>query len=340
MAVVAPAFVTVSPSFIEPQLILPYTQASGFTEVLYGGDPQVRLKPGDQYVFAKKLNIRQQVTAAQQAANVLPGCDIVASQVSTPTYLMRSRAEYDHHDTTAAGNWGISVPEAYRLGNRQGMNQQVRNAALYGFNPQNGEGILNGAGITTVNLPADSYGDTTVVQYDAGQMATFLLQQIEALKTRMNQLGLPLRITILGPQRVLGIFTYPGIVQLTSVQRPGAGSFTTMQVIAWILEENKDELFWAYDDTLIGKGAGGTDAVLIIAPEIKKPTAPKFNTNIFADLTPALDATVIQYADMAVPLEITAPLPGGATDTTYEQRITSGWVLRGEAVTVVSMQYQ
>ena len=339
MTVVAPAFVTVSPSYIEPNLILPYTQASGFTDVLYGGDPQIRLKPDDQYVFAKKLNIRQQVTAAQQAANVLPGCDIVASQISTPTYLMRSRAEYDHHDTNAAGNWGISVPEAYQLGNRQGMNQQARNAALYGFNPQNGEGILNGAGITAVNLPPDTFGDTTASTYDAGQMAVFLLQQIAALKTRMNQLGQPLRITILGPQRILSIFTYSGIVQLTSVQRPGGGSFTTMQVIAWILEENKDELFWAYDDSLEGKGAGGNDAVLIVAPEIKKPTAPKFNTNIFADLSPALDATVIQYADMAAPLEITVPLAAGATDTTYEQRITSGWVLRGEAVTVVSMQY-
>ena len=339
MTISAPAFVTVSPSFIEPNLIMPYTQASGFTEVLFGGDPQIRLKMDDQYVFVKKLNIRQQVSAAQQPANVLPGCDIVLSQASTPTYLMRSRAQYDHHDVNAAGNWGVSVPEAYRLGNRQGMNQQARNAALYGFNPQNGEGILSGGG-TAVNLPPDSFGDTTASTYDPGQMATFLLQQIQLLKGRMNQLGLPLRVTILGPQRILGIFTYPGIVQLTSVQRPGGGNFTTMQLIAWILEENKDELFWAYDDTLIGKGSGGSDAVLIVAPEIKKPNAPKFNTNVFADLTPALDATVTMYADMAVPMEITSPLADGATNTLYEQRITSGWVLRPEAVTVVSMVYQ
>jgi hypothetical protein len=36
------------------------------------------------------------------AYNQLPSCDIELAQISTPTYLCRVRAEYDHHDTAAA----------------------------------------------------------------------------------------------------------------------------------------------------------------------------------------------------------------------------------------------
>jgi hypothetical protein len=43
---------------------------------------------------------------------------------------------------------------------------------------------------------------------------------------------------------------------------------------------------------------------------------------------------------MGAPREMTVPLPGGAVDTTAEKRITSGWGVRPEAITVLSMQYQ
>ena len=32
--------------------------------------------------------------------------------------------------------------------------------------------------------------------------------------------------------------------------------------------------------------------------------------------------------------------PGGGIDVTYEARMTPGWGLRGEAITIISMQYQ
>jgi len=60
--------------------------------------------------------------------------------ISTPTYLLRVRGEYDHHDTAAAGKWGVSIVEAQRLGMRQGHFQLARNALLYGLNPAGGAG--------------------------------------------------------------------------------------------------------------------------------------------------------------------------------------------------------
>jgi hypothetical protein len=74
-------------------------------------------------------------------------------------------------------------------------------------------------------------------------------------------------------------------------------------------------------------------------PEVDVPSVAGVNTNEFATLTPNNPTNVTQYADMAAPREIMVPLPGGATDVVSEWRITSGWVPRPQAVTVISMPY-
>lgn len=340
MANLATSFVQVNPSYVMPEILLPYTQASGAFDLLATRNPMVRLSDGDLYVYIKKFDIRTKVAAGQAAYNQLPSVSITANMISTPTYLIRVRAEYDHHDTAAMGRYGASIVEAQRLGMRQGTFQQMRNALLYGFNASNGEGLLNTNGATAVNLPADSFGNTTVVTYDNGQMATFLLSQISAAKTRTNQLGKGVRLTITGPQRVLGAFEYQNIVQLTSYQRPGGGTDSTAGLVRNVGQVNMDEIEWTYDDTLIGKGAGGTDAVVMCIPEVKKPDGGQVNTNEFAKLSPGLEACTLQLCDMAAPREIPTPLAGGAIDVLSELRVTSGWGVRPEAITIISMDYE
>lgn len=339
MGTLAASWVQVNPSFVMPEILLQYQQASGAFDLLAGGDPQVRLGEGDLYVYIKKFDLRTKVAAGQSAYNSLPSASITTNMVSTPTYLIRTRAEYDHHDTAAMGRWGASIVEAQRLAMRQGIFQQMRSALLYGFNAAQGEGLLNTNGATDVTLPPDTNGNDTVLTYDNGQMATFLLTQVSAIKTRTMQLGMPAKVTIVGPQRTLGAFEYQNIVQLTSYQRIGGGTNTTKGTIQDILAENGDELIWNYDDTLIGKGEGGTDAVLIIVPEVKKPDGGKINTNEFAKLSPGLEACTLMLCDMAAPREIPTPLAGGAIDVLSELRTTSGWGVRPEAISIVSMQY-
>ena len=340
MANVASSFTIVNPSYIDPGILLPYSQASGAFETLAEGQPLVRLSDGDLYAYIKRIDMRTKVAAGQSAYNQLPSISTTMSMISTPSYLLRVRGEYDHHDTAAMGRWGVSIVEAQRLGMRQGHFQLARTALLYGMNPANGEGLLNTQGATAVSLPADSNGNTTVVTYDNGQMATFILTQISALKTRTNQLGIGRKITILGPQRVLGAFEYQNIVQLTQFQRVGGGTLPTAGVVKDVLDMNEDEISWVYDDTLIGKGQGGTDAIIINMPEIQKPQGSKINTNEFARLAPGIEACALQYCDLAAPREIPTPLPGGAIDVLSEWRITSGWGIRPESISVVSMQYQ
>lgn len=338
MANVASSYVIQNPSYIVPEILTQYQQASGAFEVLAGGDPMVRLSDGDLQVYIKHLDIRTKVGGGQSAGNLLPGVSVTNDMISTPTYLLRVRAEYDHHDTAAMGRWGISIVEAQRLGMRQGIFQQLRTGLLQGFTPANGEGLLNTQGATTLNLPADSNGNTTVSTYDSGQLAQFILNQIAAAKVRTMQVGIPLRVTVLTTQRIMTQLAYQ-IVQLVQFQRPGAGSGSPGVVVDTAAGWNGDEILWMTDDTLVGKGAGGTDVIMITIPEVKKPIAHKLNTNEFAKITPGLAACNLQYMDMAAPRELPCPLPGGAIDITSELRATSGWAVRPEALTIVSAGY-
>ena len=339
MADIAPAFLNLNPSYTFPELLLPYYQASGAFDLLPKGKPEVRLSDGDLMAYINRVDVRTRMSAAQAAGNQLPSCSVAISQISTATYLQRVRAEYDHHDTAAMARRGISIVEAQRLAMRQGHFQLLRVALLYGYNPAAGEGLLNTAGATAVNLPPDPFGNTTVVTYDNGGMAFYLAQQVQQIKTRTNQLGIAKKFVILGPQRVLGLFEY-NVVQLTQYQREGAGSQSTAGVLKDILEMNGDEILWCYDDTLIGKGAGGTDAVIIVMPELSKPDGGTYDTNEFSKLAPGMPWCTMQVLDMAAPKEIPTPIPGGAIDIVSELRTSSGWGIRPEAVEIVSMIYQ
>jgi hypothetical protein len=339
MSSLAPAYINVNPSYTMPELLLPYSQASGAFETLADGEPMIRLGDGDLVAYINRIDLRTKMSSAQSSKNQLPSVSFIASQISTATYLMQVRAEYNHHDAAAAGRRGIPIVEAQRLGMRQGHFNLSRTALLQGFNPANGEGLLNTNGATTINLPPDTNGNTTVATYDNGQAAFLLLSLILGIKTRTNQLGIPRRFTILGPQRDLGLWEY-NVVQLVQYQRVGAGTTSTAGVTKSVAMDNGDVIDWCYDDTLIGQGAGGTDAIIVIMPEVEKPQGYQFNTNEFAKLGPGLEGCSLQLCDKAAPTEIPTPLPGGAIDILSEMRITSGWAVRPEAETILSAQYQ
>jgi len=174
MSLIAPTYEVIHPSMMLPEIILPYSQASGAFFLLPTEEPRVMLGEGDQAVYIRRLDVRTKAQAGQSAFEELPSPDIVATMINTPTYLVQARAEYNHHDTARAGVYGFSLVEATRLANQQGFVNTGRTALLYGMNPANGEGLLNANGATFVTLPADSYGNDTAASYDNGQMAFFL----------------------------------------------------------------------------------------------------------------------------------------------------------------------
>ena len=337
----APSYVTVNPHFMMPELIMQYSLASGAFSTLATENPMPRLGEADLYVYAKKVQLTTQVAANQSTANQLPSASVIPSMISTATYRLQTRAQYDNFDEAATGAWGYALPEALRLAARQGIAQQLRNALLYGYNPANGEGLLNTAGATRINLGADSNGNTGYSTWDSGQLAQFLLNAIGNLKTTTLQIGQPLRLVFLAPQRFIQQISYGGIVSLTQFQRIGAGVETAAGLVETVASwAGGDDVSFAADDTLIGQGYGGTDAIILIAPELKIPKAnARINTNVFAELTPNTTATSLMLCDVAAPTEIPTPLPDGGITTLYTMRSTSGWGIRLEGMTIISAAY-
>jgi hypothetical protein len=341
MALQAGAYAIVNPSFAEPEFLVQWNQPSGFPHLLSGGGLRTRLGSEDLLVYAKQINLRTKVAASQATGNELPGVDIFATQISTATYRAQIRADWNHHDVAAAGVWGFSLPDAYKLGHRQGHFQLARDANLKGMNPQNNEGFLNTPRLVTVNLPDDPYGNAEWSTYDNGSMAFFLALQIQAIKQATLNLGLGQEFTILGPMRVLGPYEY-NVVSLTQYQREGAGVASTAGTLEGIVTRNKDKITWVYDDTLEGAGSDGNDIVIIAMPDLKKPEPPGGagpDLNVFADLKPGMTVCNTQYCDVAAPVEIMSPLAGGATDFLTEWRFSSGWLLRPEAGRSISAPY-
>lgn len=337
----APSFVTVNPNLMLPEHIMQYSLASGAFTTLATENPMVRLGEADLYVYAKKIQLTSQVSANQSTANQLPSASVIPSMISTATYRLQTRSQYDGFDEAATGHWGYALPEAMRLAARQGIAQQLRNALLYGFNPANGEGLVNTDGATSVNLGADSNGNTGYSTWDSGQLAQYMLNMIGSLKQRTLQIGMPQRLVFLAPQRFISQISYSGIVSLTQFQRIGAGVETAAGLVSTVAGwAGGDEVVFAADDTLIGKGAGGTDLILLISPELKVPEAnARINTNVFAQLTPNTTATSLQLVDVAAPTEIPTPIADGGITTLYTMRSTSGWGIRPEALTLLSAAY-
>lgn len=343
MANIFNARVLVHPSYIEPDLIVTTSQASGFMDVLAERALRVKLGPVDKFVYQNRIDLRSQVTASQAAANALPSATLTADYVQTGTYRVRTRAEYNELDIAEAGEWNVALPQAQRLALRQGIFQYLRVAALFGVNAANYEGLLNTPNSTQVNLPPDTYGNTTVTTYDAGQLAQFFLNQINQALQRMFYLGAPNRIQFLGPQRIIGQMQLTNIVQVTSYQRPGAGTATTAQIVTEIAKEFGYAVEWAYDDTLAGVGgsyggAAGSDVVLLVVPEAIVPNAHEIDTNVFQTISPVQKAMTLQYADVAAPTEVTTPIVEGL-DVVAQIRISSGWAPRGQAVTVLTLPH-
>ena len=330
-----------SPYFEEPDLVITYAQASGFCELFEGGAPRVKLASDDLYVYVNTLDIRTNAQASQVSPSFLAGPELIGGQVSTQTYTLQSRVEYDHTDLASASRYALGLPTALDFANRQGIYQAMRTMALYGVIPANNEGLVNTAGATAVNLPPDSLGNTTTTTYDNGQMAVWFLSQIQALVTNTFQTAPNTRqkVVILSPQRVFVQFQLTNIVQVTSYQRPGAGTDSTAGVIKGMGELSDIDVVWYYDDTLIGKGASGADLVILTTPEVNVPAIRGINTDEFGNVKPHMKAVNLMYTDMAAPMKIPTPIPDGAIEEVHKIRVTCGWCVRPEALFLLSLPY-
>ena len=65
MTLIAPQYETVNPSMMLPEIIMPYSQASGAFALLPEEQPRVMLGEGDLAVYIRRLDVRTKTMAAQ-----------------------------------------------------------------------------------------------------------------------------------------------------------------------------------------------------------------------------------------------------------------------------------
>lgn len=347
MGVIAPTRRILSPSITSPKFVVRNALRSGFMRVLADGQPDVKLTETTRAVYVTTLDVRTLARGAQSNASELPSVDIQYGYISAPTYQQKVGVTYSRDDVNSAADWNSPLPALYSHGMAQAHFQLMRDAALYGFNPQNGEGILNSSASERESLPADSNGKTTLDDYDAGQAFQYLLGVFNRRLVACNLMGVtgtynsggaPVRLVVLAPQRVISKLN-SRIVELTSYQRAGAGSASILQSLVEVMHGNNVSVEFAPDDSLIGRGTGGTDAVIITLPELPDVgTIPKFNTNEFGDsVQPNERAMNTMFTDRVVASELSAPWGPEMTRVVSFMRITAGWALRGEGTTILSV---
>lgn len=336
MANLFTARIQAQPSYTMPGMIVQQSLVSGFTGILGGGNVQARLNTSDVAAYMNSLKMKANSVISQNPANSLPmGVELVPEMRSIPTYFIRAKAEYDSHDVSAAGNWNVSLESAIKLALKQSHFERIRDAALYGVNATNHEGILNAPNIVPATLPADSHANTGFIDYDNGELATWFLNRINDLTSRTFTSGSPVRLAALIPVRLMNKLT-TGIVQLTSSQRVGAGSQSVGQTIDMVLEWNGKDIEFYVDNSLVGKGDGGTDGIILCIPELVDQTDNSFNTNVFASLEPKITANIVQMCDTPEPVFKTVPLSLDNNEIMSEQKIIPAWGLRPEAITFIS----
>jgi len=336
MANLFTAKIQAQPSYTMPGMVVQQSLVSGFTTLLGGGNVQARLNTTDVAVYMNSLKMKANSVISQNPANSLPmGAEFIPEMRSIPTYFIRAKAEYDSHDVAMAGTWNVSLEQAIKLALKQSHFERIRDAALYGVNASNNEGILNAPNIFPESLPADSHGNTGWIDYDNGELLTWLLQRINDLTARTFTSGAPVRLAALMPVRLLNKLT-TGIVQLTSYQREGAGSNSVEGSLQAVLQWNGKDIEFGVDNTLIGKGDGGTDGIILCIPELVDQSDNAFNTNVFASLQPNISANIVQMCDTPEPVFKTVPLSLDNNEIMSEQKIIPAWGIRPEAITFIS----
>lgn len=334
-----PAVTRVTPGYVDPSFIVEVFQASGFPIVLSGNAPKVRLGSEDLVVYKKKLGFKTRSQSGQSRGNLLPSADIVAEQYSCPAYKQRVRNDFRSADSGMASVWGVSLMQALDVLGQLSINQAMRSGCLFGFNPMNAEGLTNSPLATRVTVPADSMGNTDAQNYIAGELAVVFLEYMQDLANRTYQTGVKdLTFKILSPQRMFGYFGMTGIVSLGSFQKDGAGVATIPGMMLDILARNGYKFELAYDDLLIGKGANGTDLMILTIDTVVQPTKGAWNTNLSSNIMPSDGDVNVMYCDMGAPKIEESPIPEGLTQI-QELNCTPGWNLRPEALTLISMPF-
>lgn len=346
MSVGQSSLIMLDRSMVVPGVMVQRAQKRGTLNLIAGGKPKNVLNQNVQKVYINGIRYRGLAKASREPGNELPSVSFNTTQKATNAYWLSTSTKYSVWDDDNAKFSGLNAPQIQNMIAHGAIADLTAILALYGTGEGMSEGIMNSPGVFEENLPADSNGALSLRTYDAGEFAQYFLQLTVDAETRMLTVGLDREqvLNVLMPQRVLGYLRRSSVIKLTSgIQRDGGGVHTIegrIQAVATSPNGNISINFYV-DDTLIGKGAGGSDAVVMCYPGFPDTPDDIYNTDALAALPNSIQEMVAMYTAHSQPMEIESPAVDGSQGvyTTYHTKVTPGWALRPEAVTILSLPY-
>lgn len=258
-------------------------------------------------------------------------------QLEAPYYKIKSAfqttADSEAKFSLSGGN--ISEQELKRAITFQAMAQRKAYISFFGVGKK--EGLFNQAG-TTSTLPQDSEAATKLSSYIAGELLEFLAGEIRAIQNLSYNMLKPL--VIVAPLDAIN-YLKSKVVPLTNYQQKGAGTDSIANALENIVYDmNGLKVEFVSCSYLKGKGTGGKDAMLLIAPGITDE-----DLGVDRESTAYLNKVIQNnnintLIDEALPLtETTNPSINGVNSWFVEHITTAGICVRAEAIRKIEYEY-
>ena len=277
------------------------------------------------------------VGTASTWMNNMPKNNASISQIEAAYYKIASSIQTTADSEAKFGhlNAGISEYELLKAITFQAMAQRKAYMTFFGANPNKKEGLFNNVGETT-SLAQDSATNSTLTAYTPGELLEALAGEIRAIQNLSYNMLKP--IVIVAPLDAIN-YLKSRVVPLTNYQQKGAGTDTVAGTLESIVYDmNGLQLEFVSCSYLKGKGTGGKDVMLFVAPGITEEEMGRDST---AYLNSVLkDNYINTLMDEALPLtETINPSINGVNSWFVEHIITPGIVLRSEAIRALEYTY-
>ena len=318
-----------------PGIVTPVFQSTPFAEML-SDMPRLGDISSPMAYMTSITNTSSNASISNGWAPAVDRADFTVGQLSSLFYAINSKVDYTEEDEKGFSKLtGQSLIETLRYISEQGVNNRAHILCSYGSEDGYQQGIATQA--TKTNLPADSTGATTVVTYNPVEMVKFLTKTINEIRNLTYDASMP--TVIFAPINFVSYIETELVDFLNSANAGGLTSIIGTMNLAQMLA-NKKTLVIHADDTLKGRGAGGKDAFLLVAPRItNRDKAGRFNQNLLAEGTNNALHNTLMIASVLDQIDVN-PKVNRVYSETHLTKLTSGWLIRKDTAILCTYTYE
>lgn len=328
-------FTRVAPSVVLPGILAPQTQSVDFEKYI-GNKTNLAGKADEALYITAIENINSETSVGQQWNENLTNQGYSLGQIQVPFYRINAYFEYDENERAkfeALSN-GVSLPAFLENLAKQGINQRKHQAVLFGFDNSLEQGIV--ANSTLVNLPGDSGGKQTLLEYSIPELQVFLSSLVR--QAMDNSFNLIKPVVFASSVRVIN-YLKTAIVPLANYQANGAGVDSIAGVYDRVVSDwlGCPKVEFIADDLLYSKD--GQDSILIIAPGMADYSAQDedVNQNLVGTFNSITYNTMMDASEGLIRMQ--NPDNFGKMSALLTYKMTPGVSLRKEAVIECKVKY-